>query len=73
MVDAIVLIVNYSMWMPPCGLFCIQISQFSTLRPGTRKNSASLSVTRVQSSARAWAAIKVALGPMKFSLGCGMC
>ena len=33
-------------------------------KPGTRKNSVSLSVTSVQSSARAWAAIRVSLGPM---------
>src|SRR4029077_8406369 len=38
--------------------------QFSTRRPGTRENSSMLVVTRVTSSASAWAAISRSLGPI---------
>src|SRR5882724_4336511 len=41
-----------------------QMSQFSTRSDLTRENSRSLSVTRVQPSARAWAAIRRSLGPI---------
>ena len=39
-------------------------SQFSTPKPGTRRNSVSLSVTSVAPSAKACAAMKVSLGPI---------
>lgn len=39
-------------------------NQFSTRRPGTRRNSRSLPVTTVRSAARACAAIRRSLGPI---------
>ena len=47
-----------------CGQELGDRSQFSRLKPGTRENSRSLSVTSVASIARACAAIQVSFAPI---------
>jgi hypothetical protein len=46
------------------GLFGGASSQFSTVSPGTRENSLLLAVSKMDSVARACAAISMSFGPM---------